>query len=100
MNAHAFDAPSLAAVYDVIASRRDIRRGFTMEPIGDAALSRILAAAHQAPSVGLSQPWDFLLLRDVGQRQRIQAPGSVTPSQRPCRPGAPASSTASRSRRS
>lgn len=73
MSAHAFDAPSLAAVYDVIASRRDIRRGFTMDPIEDAVLSRILAAAHQAPSVGLSQPWDFLLLRDVGQRQRIQA---------------------------
>lgn len=73
MSAHAFDAPSLAAVYDVIASRRDIRRGFTMDPIEDAVLSHILAAAHQAPSVGLSQPWDFLLLRDVGQRQRIQA---------------------------
>ena len=70
---HAFDAERRAAVYDAIASRRDIRRGFTMDPIDDAALERILVAAHQAPSVGLSQPWDFLLLRDVEQRQRIQA---------------------------
>ena len=73
MNAHAFDAHSRAAVYDAIASRRDVRRGFTMDPIDDAALERILVAAHQAPSVGLSQPWDFLLLRDIEQRQRIQA---------------------------
>jgi len=73
MSASAFAAESRAAVYEVIASRRDIRRGFTMDPIDDAALERILVAAHQAPSVGLSQPWDFLLLRDVEQRQRIQA---------------------------
>ena len=44
-----------------------------MDPIDDAVLERILVAAHQAPSVGLSQPWDFLLLRDVEKRQRIQA---------------------------
>ena len=73
MSASAFAAESRAAVYEVIASRRDIRRGFTMDPIDDAALERILVAAHQAPSVGLSQPWGFLLLRDVEQRQRIQA---------------------------
>lgn len=73
MRAPAFDAESRAAVYEAIASRRDIRRGFTMEPIDGAVLERILVAAHQAPSVGLSQPWDFLLLRDVEQRQHIQA---------------------------
>ena len=73
MSAPAFEAKSRAAVYEAIAMRRDIRRGFTMEPIDDAALQRILVAAHQAPSVGLSQPWDFLLLRDLVQRQRIQA---------------------------
>ena len=73
MNTHAFEAEGRAAVYDAIASRRDIRAGFTMDPIEDAALARILAAAHQAPSVGLSQPWDFLLIRDVERRHRIQA---------------------------
>ncbi|MDQ1536139.1 MAG: nicotinate-nucleotide--dimethylbenzimidazole phosphoribosyltransferase, partial [Actinomycetota bacterium] len=73
MSAPAFEPESRAAVYDVIASRRDIRSGFTMDAIDDVVLERILVAAHQAPSVGLSQPWDFLLLRDVEQRQRIQA---------------------------
>jgi nicotinate-nucleotide--dimethylbenzimidazole phosphoribosyltransferase len=73
MSAPAFETDSRAAVYDAIASRRDIRAGFTMDPIDDAVLKRILVAAHQAPSVGLSQPWDFLLLRDVEHRRRIQA---------------------------
>ena len=70
---NAFDAESRSAVYEAMASRRDIRRGFTQDRIADVVLERILGAAHQAPSVGLSQPWDFLLLRDVEQRQRIQA---------------------------
>lgn len=73
MSTHAFEPESRRAVYDAIASRRDIRGGFTMDPIDDTVLERILVAAHQAPSVGLSQPWDFLLLRDVEQRERIQA---------------------------
>jgi len=73
MSTHAFEPESRRAVYDAIASRRDIRGGFTMDPIDDTVLERILVAAHQAPSVGLSQPWDFLLLHDVEQRERIQA---------------------------
>jgi len=73
MSAPPFEASRRAAVYDAIAMRRDVRQGFTMDPVDDAVLERILVAAHQAPSVGLSQPWDFLLLRDPEQRRRIQA---------------------------
>lgn len=73
MSAHAFDAAAREAVHDVIRQRRDIRRGFTMEPIDDDILTRVLSAAHRAPSVGLSQPWDFLLLTDVERRRRVQA---------------------------
>ena len=61
-----------AALEDVIATRRDIRSDFTMDPIDDAALTRILSAAHRAPSVGLSQPWDFVLVRDEERRRRVQ----------------------------
>ncbi len=57
----------------VITTRRDIRSDFTMDPIDDAALTRILSAAHRAPSVGLSQPWDFVLVRDEDRRRRVQA---------------------------
>ncbi|MDO5711450.1 MAG: 5,6-dimethylbenzimidazole synthase, partial [Micrococcales bacterium] len=61
------------AVQEVIATRRDIRSDFTMDPIEQEALTRILLAAHRAPSVGLSQPWDFLLLREENLRREVAA---------------------------
>lgn len=72
MSTNAFDDARRSAVYDVIRERRDIRSTFTMDPIDDAALTRVLAAAHMAPSVGFSQPWDFVLVRDEERRRRIQ----------------------------
>lgn len=51
-------------LYDVIHRRRDVRGQFTGGPVADDVLARVLAAAHAAPSVGLSQPWDFILVRD------------------------------------
>ncbi|WP_432843042.1 5,6-dimethylbenzimidazole synthase [Dactylosporangium sp. CA-092794] len=56
-------------LYDVIHRRRDVRAQFTGAPVPDAALARILSAAHAAPSVGLSQPWDFILVRDQTTRR-------------------------------
>ncbi|MEU4164511.1 5,6-dimethylbenzimidazole synthase [Actinoplanes sp. NPDC026670] len=53
----------IEGLYDVIHRRRDVRAEFTGEPVGDEVLDRILTAAHAAPSVGLSQPWDFVLVR-------------------------------------
>lgn len=66
-------AEAREAIASVLANRRDIRSGFTMAPIEQDALTRVLSAAHQAPSVGLSQPWDFLILRDETLRRRVQA---------------------------
>ncbi|MET7995957.1 5,6-dimethylbenzimidazole synthase [Amycolatopsis sp. NPDC005232] len=54
--------------YEVLRRRRDVRGEFTGEPIDDALLTRVLEAAHAAPSVGLSQPWDFVLVRDSATR--------------------------------
>jgi len=51
-------------LYEVIQRRRDVRAEFTGEPVDDAVLTRVLTAAHAAPSVGMSQPWDFILVRD------------------------------------
>lgn len=51
-------------LYDVINRRRDVRGQFTGEPLAAGVLDRVLEAAHAAPSVGLSQPWDFVLVRD------------------------------------
>jgi 5,6-dimethylbenzimidazole synthase len=59
-------------LYDAIYRRRDVRAEFTGEPVEDATLTRILSAAHAAPSVGLTQPWDFVLVRDRGVRAQFQ----------------------------
>jgi 5,6-dimethylbenzimidazole synthase len=53
----------------VIHRRRDVRREFTGGPIEAAVLDRVLGAAHAAPSVGLTQPWDFVLVRDPDTRR-------------------------------
>ncbi|MDT5026615.1 MAG: 5,6-dimethylbenzimidazole synthase [Micromonosporaceae bacterium] len=51
-------------IYDVIHRRRDVRAEFIGAQVADQTLRRVLAAAHAAPSVGLSQPWDFIIVRD------------------------------------
>ncbi len=57
------EGAGIDAVYDTIARRRDVRSEFTGMSIPDATLERLLTAAHAAPSVGLTQPWDFVLVR-------------------------------------
>lgn len=71
--ARVFSADEKQALYDVIAHRRDVRDEFLPDPIDPDALRRVLAAAHAAPSVGLSQPWNFLLIRDAERRAQIRA---------------------------
>jgi 5,6-dimethylbenzimidazole synthase len=60
--------PLAARLHDVIARRRDVRREFTGERVDEAALRRVLLAAHAAPSVGLSQPWDFVRVDEPATR--------------------------------
>jgi nicotinate-nucleotide--dimethylbenzimidazole phosphoribosyltransferase len=66
-----FAAAARAAVYDVMAARRDVRTGFRPDPVADEVLTRVLGAAHLAPSVGFSQPWDFLVIRSAETRERL-----------------------------
>ncbi|RZT26391.1 cob(II)yrinic acid a,c-diamide reductase [Kribbella sp. VKM Ac-2569] len=66
-----YDVRDRAVVQRVIAERRDVRRGFLDLPVDDATLGRVLEAAHRAPSVGLSQPWDFLVIRDLATRRKV-----------------------------
>jgi len=60
------------ALYKVIYSRRDVRQDFLDTPIEQAVIERILQAAHHAPSVGFSQPWDFILVRQPATKQAIK----------------------------
>lgn len=59
-------------LYKAIHSRRDVRSHFTSNPIKDDVLSRILNAAHHAPSVGFSQPWNFILIKDKSTKAKIK----------------------------
>ena len=70
---HAFTAPTREAIYQTIFSRRDVRGQFMPTPVDDAVLSRILTAAHFAPSVGFMQPWNFLLVKAEAVKRRVYA---------------------------
>ncbi len=59
------------AVYKCIATRRDVRAQFLPDPVPEDVLARLLRAAHQAPSVGFMQPWDFIVVRDAGVKRRV-----------------------------
>jgi 5,6-dimethylbenzimidazole synthase len=68
-----FSAAERAAVYRAIGSRRDVRADFIGDTVPDDVLERVLAAANLAPSVGLSQPWRFIVVRDLASRRRVRA---------------------------
>ena len=58
--------------YKAVFSRRDVRSHFTSESIDEKILTRILNAAHHAPSVGFSQPWNFILIKDENTRKQVK----------------------------
>ncbi len=61
----------MRGVYRAIRERRDVRSGFLPEPLPENVLLRLLEAAHNAPSVGLMQPWRFILIRDEEVRKAV-----------------------------
>jgi len=67
---HQFTESEIATVYRVIAERRDMRH-FLPTPVAAETLTKILQAAHQAPSVGLMQPWRFIRITDSALRSSI-----------------------------
>lgn len=67
----AFDDADRRAVYNAIATRRDVRSEFLPQPVPDALLARLLMAAHLAPSVGFMQPWNFLVVRSTAIKQKV-----------------------------
>ncbi|QFQ96025.1 nicotinate-nucleotide--dimethylbenzimidazole phosphoribosyltransferase [Streptomyces phaeolivaceus] len=69
--APAYDDAEREAVLKVMRERRDIRNGFRDDPIPHDVLLRVLEAAHTAPSVGHSQPWDFVVIRSAETRRTM-----------------------------
>ncbi|MCX5137983.1 nicotinate-nucleotide--dimethylbenzimidazole phosphoribosyltransferase [Streptomyces sp. NBC_00340] len=66
-----YDDAEREAVLRVMRERRDIRNGFRSDPIPHDVLLRVLEAAHTAPSVGHSQPWDFVVIRSADTRRSM-----------------------------
>jgi 5,6-dimethylbenzimidazole synthase len=65
-----FTEQEVAAIYRVVALRRDMRH-FRPDPLDEALMERLLSAAHLAPSVGFMQPWRFIRVRDRKLRHEI-----------------------------
>ena len=66
-----FSAADREVFYRVIERRRDVR-AFRPDPIPSETLYRILGAAHHAPSVGLMQPWNFIVIQEADTKTRIK----------------------------
>jgi 5,6-dimethylbenzimidazole synthase len=60
------------AVYEVIYNRRDVRGQFKPDTISEDVLTRILTAAHHAPSVGFMQPWDFIIIKNPEVKRLVK----------------------------
>lgn len=72
LKSNTFPALWRRGVYEAIYRRRDMRK-FLPRPISDKLLRRVLRAAHQAGSVGLMQPWNFVVIRDPEVKRRVKA---------------------------
>jgi 5,6-dimethylbenzimidazole synthase len=65
-----FDDGFRARLRELFAWRRDVRR-FRTEPLPPGALEDLIAAACLAPSVGLSQPWRFVVVESRDRRAAV-----------------------------
>lgn len=69
---HAFDEISIETLRSIMISRRDVRGNkFIDKKIEDKILDEILSAANSAPSVGFSQPWKFVIVKNKDKREKI-----------------------------
>lgn len=68
----AFDARFRDALDALFAWRRDVRR-FDTRPLDADEYGALLAGMSRAPSVGLSQPWRLVRVRDPARRAAIRA---------------------------
>jgi 5,6-dimethylbenzimidazole synthase len=65
-----FDAAFREQFAELLRWRRDVRR-FRSDPIPMSLIEKLLALASLAPSVGLSQPWRFVLVETSARRAAI-----------------------------
>lgn len=71
--ASGFNEAHIKGVYEAIFSRRDVRGQFLPDPVSDEMLSRIITAAHYAPSVGFMQPWSFVVVNEQKVKEQVHS---------------------------
>jgi 5,6-dimethylbenzimidazole synthase len=67
-----FDDDFRARLAELLIWRRDVRR-FRRDPLPAGILERLIDLACLAPSVGLSQPWRFVIVDDPARRRGVLA---------------------------
>jgi 5,6-dimethylbenzimidazole synthase len=70
MSPMTFDEEFRARLRDLIVWRRDVRK-FRRDPLPAGALDRLIEIACLSPSVGLSQPWRFVIVDDPARRAAV-----------------------------
>jgi 5,6-dimethylbenzimidazole synthase len=65
-----FDDAFRARLRELLIWRRDVRR-FRADPLAPGTLERLIETACLAPSVGLSQPWRFVIVDDPARRRAV-----------------------------
>lgn len=70
---HRFSDAERRGLYRAIHERRDVRSQFLPDQIPADVLTRLLEAAHHAPSVGFMQPWDFIVIESRSVRETVLA---------------------------
>jgi 5,6-dimethylbenzimidazole synthase len=72
-NGKIFTKEEADTLQEIILHRRDTRGNrFVNRPVEEIVLQQLLDAALHAPSVGFSQPWEFVLIRDKNIRQQVR----------------------------
>jgi len=68
-----FTSENIETLEQIILARRDVRGNrFINTPITKEDLDKILFAGVNAPSVGFSQPWEFVVIKDLTIRNKIK----------------------------
>ena len=68
-----FTAHDADLLEEFILHRRDVRGNrFVAKPVDDAVIERLISVALHAPSVGFSQPWEFVIVRDPEVKAQVK----------------------------
>lgn len=73
MSGRQFNKDESQLLQEIIINRRDVRGNrFLNTPLDENDIEQILLAAINAPSVGFSQPWEFVVIHDKNTKKQIK----------------------------